>query len=39
MLEILVMAILGGMAGLVLYEIVTEIRGGTSRLHDRYHEE
>jgi hypothetical protein len=38
MLNILVMAILGGMAGLVLYEVVTEVRGGASRLRDRYHE-
>lgn len=38
MLNILVIAILAGMAGLVVYEIVTEVRGGSNRLHDRYHE-
>jgi hypothetical protein len=39
MLNILAMAILAGMAGLVLYEIVEEVRGGSSRLRDRYHDE
>lgn len=38
MLNILAIAILAGMAGLVLYEIIDEVRGGSSRLHDRYHE-
>lgn len=38
MLNILVVAILSGMAGLVIYEIVQEVRGGSGRLHDRYHE-
>jgi hypothetical protein len=38
MLNILVIAILAGMAGLVLYEIIDEVRGGSGRLHDRYHE-
>lgn len=38
MLNILVIAILSGMAGLVLYEIISEVRGGSDRLHDRYHE-
>lgn len=38
MLNIIVIAILGGMAGLILYEIVSEIRGGAGKLHDRYHE-
>lgn len=38
MLNILVVAILAGMAGLVLYEIIDEVRGGSNRLHDRYHE-
>lgn len=38
MLHIMVIAILSGMAGLVLYELVEEIRGGASRLQDRYHE-
>jgi hypothetical protein len=38
MLNILVIAILAGMAGLVLYEIIDEVRGGSSRLRDRYHE-
>ena len=38
MLSLLVMAILGGMVGLVLYELVQEVRGGSKELHDRYHE-
>lgn len=38
MLNVLVVAILAGMAGLVLYEIIDEVRGGSNRLHDRYHE-
>jgi hypothetical protein len=38
MLSIIVMAILGGMAGLIVYEIVDEIRGGSGKLRDRYHE-
>jgi hypothetical protein len=39
MVEIIALASLGGMAGLVLVELVEQIRGGTGRLHDRYHEE
>jgi hypothetical protein len=38
MLNILMVAIFAGMAGLVLYEFVDEVRGGSGRLHDRYHE-
>jgi hypothetical protein len=38
MLDIIVMAILGGMAALIAYEIVDEVRGGSSKLHDRYHD-
>jgi hypothetical protein len=38
MLDIIVMAILGGMAALIAYEIVDEIRGGSGKLHDRYHD-
>jgi hypothetical protein len=38
MLDFLIMAMLGGMAGLVLFEIVSEVRGGSKRLQDRYHE-
>lgn len=38
MLNLLVIAILGGMAGLILYELVDEVRGGSHELHDRYHE-
>jgi len=26
------------MVGLVLYELVQEVRGGSDQLHDRYHE-
>jgi len=38
MLSMFVIAILGGMVGLVLYELIEEVRGGTHQLHDRYHE-
>lgn len=38
MLSMLVIAILGGMVGLVIYELVEEVRGGSDDLHDRYHE-
>lgn len=38
MLNILVMAIFAGMAGLVVYEIIEEVRGASGRLRDRYHE-
>lgn len=38
MLNVLVVAILAGMAGLVVYEIIEEVRGGSGRLRDRYHE-
>jgi hypothetical protein len=38
MLSLWVIAILGGMVGLVLYELVEEVRGGAHQLHDRYHE-
>jgi uncharacterized membrane protein YuzA (DUF378 family) len=38
MLHMLVMAIFGGMVGLVVYELIEEVRGGSTDLHDRYHE-
>lgn len=38
MLSLLVIGILSGMAGLVIYELVEEVRGGSHQLHDRYHE-
>jgi len=38
MLSAWVIAILAGMVGLVVYELVQEVRGGSHRLHDRYHE-
>lgn len=38
MLSLWVIAIFGGMVGLVLYELVEEVRGGANQLHDRYHE-
>jgi hypothetical protein len=38
MLSMFVIAILGGMVGLVLYELIEEVRGGAHQLHDRYHE-
>jgi hypothetical protein len=39
MVEIVALASLGGMAGLVLVELVEQIRGSSGRYHDRYHEE
>jgi len=38
LLDLLVMAILSGLAGLVLFEIVEEVRGSSKSLQDRYHE-
>lgn len=38
MLVTLIIAMLGSMVGLVLYELIQEIVGSTDRLHDRYHE-
>lgn len=38
MLSMFVMAIFGGMVGLVLYELVEEVHGSKLNLHDRYHE-
>lgn len=38
MLSMLVIGILGGMVGLVIFELVDEVRGGKHELHDRYHE-
>lgn len=38
MLSMFVIAILSGMVGLVIYELVEEVRGGQHELHDRYHE-
>jgi hypothetical protein len=38
MLSWFMMAILGGIAALVLTEIVSEVRGSSRRLQDRYHE-
>jgi hypothetical protein len=38
MVEIIAYTSLAGFAGLLLYQIVEEIRGASGRLHDRYHE-
>jgi hypothetical protein len=38
MVTLFVIALLGGMAGLVVYELIQEVQGGSHRLHDRYHE-
>jgi hypothetical protein len=32
------MAMLAGLAGLVVYELVSEVRGAGQGLHDHYHE-
>lgn len=36
--HLLSIAILTGLAGLVVYELVTEVRSAGEGLHDRYHE-
>ena len=38
MFSMLVIAIMGSMVGLVLYELIEEIRGSKHQLHDHYHE-
>ncbi|MDB5918373.1 MAG: hypothetical protein JWR40_2607 [Massilia sp.] len=38
MLEMLVVAILAGIAGLVAGELIDGVRRGTGKLHDWYHE-
>ena len=38
MLNILVVTILAGLAGLVVGELVDAVRRGSGKLHDRYHE-
>jgi hypothetical protein len=38
LISMFVIAILGGMVGLVLFELIEEVRGGSHQLHDRYHE-
>jgi hypothetical protein len=36
--HLLSIAMLAGLAGVVLYELVAEVRGAGEGLHDRYHE-
>jgi len=36
--HLLSIAMLAGLAGLVVYELVTEVRSAGEGLHDRYHE-
>jgi hypothetical protein len=38
MFDIVVLAILIGLVGLVAGELVDGVRGGSRKLHDRYHE-
>ncbi|WP_267876767.1 MULTISPECIES: hypothetical protein [Massilia] len=38
MFSMLVIAMFGGMVGLVLYELVEEVHGSKLDLQDRYHE-
>jgi hypothetical protein len=38
MLSVFGIAMMGGMVGLVLYELIQEVRGGSDQLQDRYHE-
>jgi hypothetical protein len=36
--HLLSIAMLAGLAGVVVYELVSEVRGAGEGLHDRYHE-
>jgi hypothetical protein len=36
--DFLSMALLAGLAGLVAYEVISEVRGAGEGLHDHYHE-
>lgn len=38
MLDIVVMAIMAGLAGLLVGELIDAVRRGSGKLHDRYHE-
>jgi hypothetical protein len=38
MFSLLALGMLGGMVGLVIYELIQEVRGGANDLHDHYHE-
>ena len=38
MFSMLVIAILGSMVGLIIFELVQEVRGSSHELHDHYHE-
>jgi hypothetical protein len=38
MFSLFVIAMLGGMVGLVVYELIQEVHGGKTHLHDHYHE-
>lgn len=38
MIGMFMAAIAGGVAALLAYEIIQEARGGSEKLHDRYHE-
>jgi hypothetical protein len=38
MLDILALAMLAGLAGLVVGELIDGVRGGSGKLHDWYHE-
>ena len=37
LIDFFVIAVLGSMAGLVLFEIIEEARGSQHRLQDKYH--
>lgn len=36
--EVIITGILGGIAALVLFEAISEARGSSGKLHDRYHD-
>jgi len=38
LIQLMGIAMLAGLAGLVAFEIVAEVRGAGETLHDRYHE-
>ncbi|MET3131304.1 hypothetical protein AAKU55_001563 [Oxalobacteraceae bacterium GrIS 1.11] len=38
MFTVLIIGIFGAMIGLIIYEVVDELRGSSQKLMDRYHE-
>lgn len=38
MFDWVALAMLSGLVGLVMYELIQEVRGSSDQLHDHYHE-